>query len=363
MKILIFISQLNKGGAERVVANLSNYLINNHDVTIAVLRNRNIEYSFDKRITIINLEDIIVNNKSKLSKFIVRYNNYVRLIKNNSFDIILSFLPAPSFIALFCKKESNARIIVSVRNDPKNEYKSLFRKILVKLLYNKADGFVFQTNEAKDFFSQKIQNKSKIIMNSISSEFICERFKGEREKIIVSVGRLEKQKNHLLLIKAFYEIKNLIPDFKLIIYGEGSERKNLEKTIRDLDLSKNVLLPGVVNNVKNRIYNASVFVLSSDYEGMPNSLLEALSLGVPSISTDCPCGGPKMVISNNKDGILVPINDIESLSKAIIKLSNDLELQQKLSIASNQKMKKFHPDIINKEWEDYFYDVIKCGDV
>ena len=201
----------------------------------------------------------------------------------------------------------------------------------MKILYPLADGFVFQTKEAQEYFDKKIQKKSVIIPNPINEEFICEPYNGEREKKIVTVGRLEEQKNHKMLIKAFSKLPEGLSEYKLIIYGEGSLRPELEKQIKELNLLGRVFLPGQVDDVKNRIYKAGLFVLSSNYEGMPNALMEAMALGVPCASTDCPCGGPRFLIKNEYNGLLYNVNNELELKLAINKIIGDEELSKKIS--------------------------------
>ena len=242
MKIMICISQLKKGGAERVVTNLANYFINNNDVTIVSIKSYEPEYHFDERINIVTLDSSEKQNKVfKLVKRIFKLNKIIKVRKP---DIVLSFLPEPSFLMLLIKNIRKIKVIVSVRNDPKVEYKNKFYNIAMKLLYPKADGFVFQTEDAKSFFSKKIQNKSTIIMNPLNPEFLIDRFTGIRKKEIVAVGRLFKQKNHELLIKAFSIFHKKHPDYTLTIYGEGPLKWQLEKLIRSLKITDCVNLPG-----------------------------------------------------------------------------------------------------------------------
>ena len=353
MKIMICIGKLCKGGAERVVSNLANYLSKNNDVTIIVFQKTKIEYEIDPRVKIIELD-----NKEKYTIKIFRnINRFIKLngiIKNEKYDVTLSFLPKPSYVTLFLKKFRKNKVIVSIRNDPKIEYKSKINKFLMKWLYPTADGFVFQTTEAKNYFSNDIQNKSKIILNSLNEDFIIDKpYEGIRDKVIVSVGRLEKQKNHLMLINAFAKIHKNFPDYKLIIYGDGNLRSELEDNIKNLNLENYILLPGVENNIKEKIYKASLFVLSSDYEGMPNALIEAMTLGVPCISTDCPCGGPRELIIDGQNGFLTEIGNVDLLSNKIEAiLKNEYNLN-KISKESNKLKNKINPKIINKEWEDY----------
>ena len=348
MKILFYIGNLKKGGAERVVANLSNEFIKTHDVIIVTTTNEKYEYEIDKRIKTYSLNDGINNN-------IIKKNlNYLKklskIINEENTDVAIGFLPEPSYRLLMIKNKIKCPIIISVRNDPKIEYNKFLSKLLMKTLYKKADGFVFQTKEAQDFFSKKIQKKSTIIPNAVDKSFIKERFFGERDKSIVTVGRLQPQKNHKLLIDSFNLIKDDFKEYKLLIYGKGTLEDSLKNYVKQLNLTEKVIFKGESNNIKDEIYRSNLFVLSSDYEGMPNALIEAMALGVPVVSTDCPCGGPRFLIENEVNGLLVPVNDIESMVKAIKRVLLDKQIANRISTEANKIGKTLNPENISEKW-------------
>ena len=275
------------------------------------------------------------------------------IIKKNKPEIIVSFLPEPNFLNLILKSKFKIPIIISIRNDPKEEYKSNLYNRLMKKYYPQADAIVYQTEEAKNFFRNIIGNNviQEIIPNPINEEFIERPYKGIRKKIIVTVGRLQEQKNHKLLIDAFEKVSNQIPDYKLVIYGDGNKKQELETYIKSKNLLDKVMLAGNTKEVKKHIYDASLFILSSDYEGMPNALMEAMALGLPVISTDCPCGGPKFLIDNGKNGILVKVKDVEAMSKAILKVLENKNYADYLSMNASKIAETLNPTKINNEWK------------
>lgn len=364
MKLAFCISQLTKGGAERVVTNLANYLSSKHDVTIISLRNESPAYKISDKVKVIFLDDI---KKNKISKNIYRFKKLKNIYLKNNYDIILSFLPEPCFFTIGVKKFSltkriSSKIIVSVRNDPKIEYRSILYKFFMKLLYKRANGFVFQTEDARNYFSKSIQKKSTIILNSLNPDFITEPFRGKRDDKVVSVGRLDKQKNQKMLIQAFYCIHKKYPNYKLYIFGEGPLREELSQLICKLKLDKCVFLPGVSDNIKEEIYNAKLFVLSSNYEGLPNSLMEAMTLGLPCISTDCPCGGPKSLIDDGQNGILTEVNNIEMLEEKMDYLLKNDDYLKKIGNEARKIIHKIDPKIINSKWEEYIKKIYLEGD-
>ena len=360
MKILFCIGSMHKGGAERVISNLSNEFIKKNDVSIVPTSLDAPMYYLDPRITYYALDDN--NNNSFLLRNFKRIKKLRAFLRKYQPDIIVSFLPEPTFRVMIAKKFLNIKTIISVRNDPNVEYDSFFRKLLVKWLYTSADGFVFQTRDAQKWFSLKIQKKSIIIPNPINEDFICKPFNGKREKTIVTVGRLTEQKNHKLLIDAFYEVHKIYSDYKLKIYGSGELYNQLQKQIKDLNLEKYVFLEGEVNDIKNVMYKAEMFVLSSNYEGMPNALMEAMALGLPCISTNCPIGGPKYLIQNNKNGILIDTNNKEELINKIIFYIENKEISENYGNEANKVCEMLNPKKINNLWRNYIDSILISND-
>ena len=360
MNIMFHTGSLDKGGAERVISNLSNYLDNeNNNVCILVSRLDKIGYSLNNEVK------VEVLNPSKIQNFFVKnmiiFKNIIKNIKIYKPDVIVCFLNEPSIRTLFLKKlhlvSKNIKIIISVRNDPKKIYNTPIKKLIMKTFFKTGDGFVFQTIEAKNFFSKEVKEKSIIIPNPINTDFIGNFYKGKRKKTIITVGRLTEQKNHLLLIDAYYRVQLIHPEYILKIYGEGNLKNTLLKHCLELKIEDKVLFMGVVDNIKDEIYDDGVFVLSSNYEGMPNALMEAMTLGLPCISTDCPCGGPRFLIENDKNGILVPVGNQEKLEMAIKKVINDNEFASKIGMEAHKISKVLNPNVINKKWKKYLDDI------
>lgn len=361
MKILFYLGGLNKGGAERVATNLCNYFVENgNDVKVIVTRLDEIGYNINEKIKIKSLE--ITKSKKKIIRNLKLLKKLNQEILNYNPDIIISFLKEPNarilILKTFSRKVKKIPSIISVRVDPKRLYKEKLSKIFVKLFYNKSNGYVFQTKEVQNFFCPNIIKKSTIIANPVDDEFIQKPSKIRKNKI-VSVGRLEKQKNHKLLIDAFEKFSNENENYELQIFGEGKLKKELEDYILTKQLEKKVFLMGNTSKIIDNIKDASMFVLSSDYEGMPNALMEAMALGIPCISTKCSGGGAEFLIDNNENGILVEKNDVLELKKAMMIISQNKELSEKISKNANEKMKKFRTKNINEEWMKYIQKIQK----
>jgi glycosyltransferase involved in cell wall biosynthesis len=228
----------------------------------------------------------------------------------------------------------------------------------MKALYPKADGFVFQTADAMAYYKDYIGDRGVVLPNAINNEFVKEPYKGKREKVIVSAGRFSQQKNHLLLIDAFSKISQKHCDYNLVIYGDGELKSKYEERINELKIKGRVFMPGFVHDFGSCILNASLFVLSSNFEGMPNALMEAMALGLPCISTDCPSGGPKYLINDRVNGLLVPLGDSGRLAEAMdVVLSNE-ELAYRIGNNARRITETLRSDSIYEKWEIYIKKII-----
>ena len=357
MKVLLYINVLGGGGAERVVANLANQL-SDHGHIVGIITSFTVlnEYYINENITRFNLDTRAY--KGRIDKNYCRIKQLRDILIREEPDILLSFMAEPNFRAIIAAAHLRTKVIVSVRNDPNREYGGVIGHLIGKLLLPIADGCVFQTSEAQQWFSKKLQSKSKIILNQVNDEFFSvSRYPQQGQ--IVTLGRLSKQKNHLLLIRSFSEIVHKYPFAELHIYGDGEMRDELSMAIKDLELDSKVFLMGNTKNVYEVLAKADIFVLSSDYEGMPNALIEAMSVGVPCISSDCPCGGPNMIINNNETGLLFPVGQQAKLvEKLDFMLSNERE---KMRIGDNAKKyarTHFDAEKIYNDWEEYLLSII-----
>lgn len=349
MRLLFYINNINHGGAERVISNLvTQFSQNGHEVTLVTSFRTEWEYQLGEKVSRVSLFNSKIKGAVKRNFLLVK--GLRKQIKEFNPDVVVSFMAEPNFRSIIATRGLKCKLLLSVRSDPNKEYGGKILSFLAKALFKKADGIVFQTEDAKSWFPKKIQQKSKIIYNQVDDKF----FENEvlpSGKDIVTAGRLTSVKRHDLLIKAFSKIYDKI-DGNLVIYGDGPLKNELQTLIDDLNLNGRVVLAGQTSDVVLAYKNAGVFVLSSKVEGMPNALLEAMAVGLPCISTDCPCGGPKAVLSGG-NGVLVPINNVDALADAMLTLSNDDALKLKYSLKAKEKAKEFSPSVVYKEWEGY----------
>lgn len=352
MHIVIVTRNLAAGGAERVIAQLLTEWCNNEiECSLILLNKEPLFYEIPSKV---NLIEIGTLSDNKYFDKALKYLKVRKIIKNINPDIVLSMPEEIGIYVIGALLGIKIPVVVSERNNPwVMPYKKITR-VLRKLLYPFASGVIFQTEQAKSFFSKRIQRKSIVLPNPLDLSRIPEPAEGERDKVIVGAGRLEPQKNFKLLISAFTEFYKKHQDYKLVIYGEGNLRAELENQIKNSGLPEGVItLSGRVSDLLERIRSASVFVLSSDYEGMPNVLIEAMATGVPCISTDCPPGGPAQIIRHGDNGFLVSVNNKDELINSLNKLIDEPDLQRKFSSESIKIKAQYDTKIISKEWKDY----------
>lgn len=353
-KMMFYLSSLGRGGAERVVVNLSQYFKKqNIDVVIVTEKRQQNEYEVPQGVNRVNLADKEPQNQSRLKRITGTITNLRRVFQEEKPDIIIAFMGKANLKAIIASTLLNIPVIVSVRADPREEYKGFKNRMLAFTLFRFAKGVVFQTEMARDYFPKAIQRKSTILLNPINTNFIRESYQGTRQPVIVTAGRLDGNKNHKMLIHAFSMIADRFPEVTVSIYGEGEDRELLQKYIDELKLQDRVILEGQTGNILEKIYQASAFVLCSDTEGMPNALLEAMAAGVPVVSTDCPCGGPAMFIKDHENGLLVPVRNDEALAKA---LSEILENPQKANAMGKEATKIAQlliPEKVYEIWNKY----------
>ena len=357
MTVLFYINVLSGGGAERVVANLANHFSEDEiKCTIVTSNYTENEYPLSDKVKRIVLNKSSKVEKNRITKNITYIRKLRKIIKTEDIDVVISFMQEPNFRAILASIGLKNKVVVSVRNDPKKEYPGILGWLLGHFVLPLADGCVFQTQEARQWFPRNMQKKSKIIQNEVAPIFFDTSAKCTKN--IVTIGRLNTQKNQMLLIKAFNKIAGEFPDENILIYGKGELKGSLEKEIKKQGLENQIYLKGTTLNVEKILSEAKIFVLSSDYEGMPNALLEALAVGVPCIATDCPCGGPREIIESEKNGILIPVGDDNELAKALRYLLKNPEISKKMSEAAKKNAEKFRPNKVYQEWKEYIYKVL-----
>ncbi|MDD6812389.1 MAG: glycosyltransferase family 4 protein [Lachnospiraceae bacterium] len=334
-KIVFVIPDMPGGGTERVVALLANeYAKRNIETAILLFAGNERAYPLDERIEVVN-----VGNPSdgELGVRLERIKKMRQYYKSNPDCRIWSFSVMGAVFSVVATLGTGKKhtFLISERNDP-NRYEHPYIR---NFFYRFADVLVCQTQDAISSFPKGIRKKAIVIPNPVDIGDL-QPYTGEREKRIVAVGRLEPQKNHKLLLKAFAEFSKKHPEYILDIYGKGEMEKELRIMANELKIDKCVNFVGFSDKVKEEINSAAIYVLSSDYEGISNSMLEAIALGVPVVATDCPIGGSRACIQDGKNGLLVPAGDVVALTEAMEKLADNPELCEQISMEGRKLREK-----------------------
>lgn len=274
-------------------------------------------------------------------------------------DIIISFLGKNNVMALISSVGLGIPVVVSVRSNPAREYRSRVLRMAMLSTFRLSSGVVLQTEGAKAFFPGNIQAKAVILPNSLDESFIREVFKGARDKTIVSVGRLDDNKNQGMIIKAFAIASAEHPGYKLVLYGDGPSKDKFKELAKKLGVAEKVEFAGLVSGVADKISRAGMFILSSKEEGMPNALLEAMALGIPCISTNCPCGGPADLIENKVNGRLVPVGATKQMSECMSEYMDNPKRAAELGLRASNVQKIYSPKAVNEAWEKYLMGIME----
>lgn len=350
MNILFFSTRIIYGGGEKVRNWLARELsLSGHTVTYAI---PNLNENHMSQLEQVGLRDVIkvVSSPYNLKKrHPLKYMREIRsLYDSNHIDLIIMF--GGSLVEQLIAQKSGVKILLSERFY--NNFRPLASRILKQIQYRFSDGYVFQTQEASELYGNRAKRICTIIPNPIIDELPTPIFSNLRKEI-VNTGRLCKQKDQATLIKAFSIFHKTHMDYKLIIYGSGEKKKDLQKLVSRLQLDECVKIISGKTNISTLINGAELFVLSSLAEGMPNALIEAMSMGVLSISTDCPVYGSRMLIEDGVNGFLVPVGNIDALAEKMIEAIDNKNQSDLIREKAVNIRKRLAPDIIRKQWIDY----------
>lgn len=334
-KIAFHLNSLQQGGAERVVSNLANrFAKEGYEVVIATEWYGTDEFALDQKVRRVHVgltkED---ENRSRISKMLRRIWYLRRFMKKEKPDVVVAFTRGVLYRALAAGIGTGIPVVISVRTDPVGHYDKKADKLRIPLLFPHAAGCVFQTEGAKAFFAPYLQENSRIILNPLNPKYVGVPEPAVRTKDVVQSGRLVDFKNQPMLIRAFLKVHEKHPDYTLKIYGPDSKdgtKEILESIIHENHAEDFVKLMGGSNTLEKDLADAALYAFSSDWEGLPNALMEAMALGLPVVSTDCPCGGPKTLIEDGVNGLLVPIMDEKADDRrGILRLLEDRELAER----------------------------------
>ena len=352
-KLAFIIPSLKAGGAERVVSTLSNQLIHDFEVIIVVLYKCTPFYPLDDRIQLIYIKDVYTAQQTffqTIKNNISFVNLIYKQLKGLNIDVIIGFTTTANMYAVMSAKRLKTPSIISERIHP--EYGSISKMWyrIRKFLYPKTSYLVVQTQDIKNYFKTFVEEDRIVIINNpLAPELVKQRhIKTTKTNTIITVGRLTDQKNQELLIRAFSNSN--FKSWQLIIIGDGEYREKYTHLIKELGIADHVKLVGNITNVADYYNEASIFALTSNYEGFPNALIEAMYFGLPCVSTDCP-SGPSDIINDGENGFLFPVNDQIQLEKKLSILMSDSSIRNQFSKNALLSAAHFEVERIGKQWK------------
>lgn len=348
-EIIILTISMGNDGAERVLSELSNVWVKRgHKVSIIQTgaNNYGVSYSLSNEIEVINIRAV---SKIKPIRYLQEVKEVVSILNSRPNATVLSFIVSSIFICGVASLFVKNKIVVSERNNPKACPSGKVQQKLRDWAFGRADVCVFQTENAMKMFPKNVQKKGVIIPNPINGN-LPRPYIGVRRKAIVAACRLHPQKNLPMLIDAFRQLHIDYPDYRLEIYGQGEMWEQLVQLVSELGLSKFVAMPGFANDIFDRINTCTMYVSSSNYEGISNSMLEAMGMGVPVVVTDCPVGGARMMISDGRNGYLVPVGNSKIMYEKMKKVIEDRESTKNIMQESIKVRDKYDLSKISEQW-------------
>lgn len=355
MRVTFVIGSLSSGGAERVLVLLAEALSKRgFQISIVTLNGPESDF-YAVPVGVLRHALGISTPAQTLFGFL----KFRRALFSMRPDVIISFIDRMNVLTLLAVLGSDIPVVVSERIDPKMHSIGWFWTKLRWWTYPRAQRIVVQTGRAMDYFLPKFQSTVCVIPNPVISP------QGDlsltddlpAKPFLIAMGRFTQQKRFDLLMHAFATICPEYPEWRLVIVGDGPLRPEWEGLRNQLGLSNRVLFPGRVKNPCGWLKQADLFVLSSSYEGFPNVLCEAMASGLAVISTDCP-SGPREIIRENIDGVLVPNQDMKALSHALALLISDREARRRLGSRAVEIIDRFGLEKVAGMWETMLVQIL-----
>ncbi|MBO7303963.1 MAG: glycosyltransferase [Clostridia bacterium] len=343
-KIMLAVTSLKGGGAERVVSVWASQLAEKgYDVAVFTYSLGKDEYQLNPKVKRVVLTD---NIKDYLAMgYLKRYKLMRKKLKEFSPDIVISFLFNMQVWMAAAGIGMKHKRIDTVRISPWHHGGSKLTEMMWRACFKTGDLTILQSDDQKAFFGKSVQKKCVVVPNPLNAdcEAVGKDVFGEKALRFCAAGRLCPQKNFPMLIKAFAKAHEKNPDITLDIYGKGSDEytEKLNLLINENNADQYVRLCGRTNDMHGELIKHDAFIMSSDYEGMPNALAEAMAVGLVCISTDCRTG-PRDLIRPEENGFLVPVGDVDAMAEKIIKVSMmDSELIKSTGASARQSVTDF----------------------
>lgn len=352
MKIFMVIKRLDYSGAYKMFMWLANALCERgHEVTVMTFMHNDVE-TLNSKINWIKHDEL--ENSSIIKKIVVIRKE----IRKSKADVSISFLLDANVYNIFACLGFRTKSIVCERNDP---FKPGYRKLQFwKPWFRFANGAVYQLPKVAEYYSN-IKAPTAVIPNPVlcKANIELDSFQ-ERPNLINVLGRLDIfQKRHDVLINAFAFFLKEYPSFKLVFYGDGPDKEKMVQQIRKLGIENNVIFAGITNKPLEVMKTSKMYILTSDFEGIPNSLIEAMSIGLPCIATDCRPGGARLLIDNEENGFIVPQGDSKAIADKMKWFMQHPNEADKMGLEGTKIKNTFSEGFVTNQWENYLYKLVR----
>lgn len=362
-KIMLVTYHMGRGGAERVLSIMANHwAAKGYDVSLVTFSIAESSYPLDPRVRLLaypmdaeggNPLVGLLNNARRVKRL-------RQTLLEEKPDAVISFMHINNVRTLLAARGLGIPVVISERSNPYMDTIDGYWDKLRSMTYPSASRVVLQTRASEEFFTNpEVRKICAVVPNPIPQPLATRQAGLKKDAYkLVSLGRLVDIKGFDKLITAFAPLASKHPDWSLTIYGEGPARQGLEKLVSELALTDRVNLPGKIDNTHEALAEADLYALTSDYEGFPNALAEALSVGLPAVSLDCKYG-PADVIREGVDGYLVPAGDVAKLTQRLDALMSDDAMREHMAAKAPEILDRFSEEQVMLMWEEVLCDVVQ----
>lgn len=365
MKIIFLISSLNSGGAERIASTLCNAWSHRGDSVLLVPTfsgGGQPFYEMNDGVKVAYLSDLLVPSDRKGKRYVERMLTLRRLVRDAEPDVVVSFLPNVNIAAMAASAFSGVPSVICERSDPSMMPLGRFWRTACNLFYRYADLLTVQTEAVRRSIHTVYGGLERVavVPNPLPERVLDYRADlcvPKARRVLLSLGRLSEEKRVGQIIDAFSELASDFPEWDLHIYGDGPERDLHASTIKRNGVEDRILLRGRTETPWGVMASADGFVMNSRFEGFPNALLEAMGVGLPCVSSDCP-SGPREITRGGKDALLIPSGDVPALRSALARLMGNSDLRIDLGARARESViARYSLDAVLSVWDDLFRQV------
>lgn len=364
MRLAIVIPSMTSGGAERVAANLANaWAVRGWTVSLLSLASQSLDfYALDPRVRRTALD--VAGDSSGFLRALWANARRVRALRRALLDLqpdaVLAMLSTTGVLTILASRGLGCRVVVSERTYPPMLPIKRGWDVLRRLTYPLAHRVSMQTSEGLSWLHDRIPRaRGVVIPNAVSYPLLAgkpvlapESLVAKESRLLLAVGRLDRGKQFECVLASFARLASLHTAWQLVILGDGPERASLRRQAAALGLGNRVSLPGRVGNMGDWYGRADLYVLSSRYEGFPNTLVEAMAHGCPAVSYDCDTG-PRDIIRHEVDGLLVePVGDVPALTVALGRLMGDGAERARMAARAVEVRSRYSLERILAMWDE-----------